>query len=131
LLAAGAGASPPTRQSTRVRGNTNRKQFPINGCLQGEFRVKKLAGKEKGCDIGYAPVASSCEGANVVDTCTVTALDVITAFAVPNPNCSSQKQSVFSGLVTLRVAPPSRSLSLLRTGSFYLANPFSRRREQH
>jgi hypothetical protein len=30
----------------------------------------------------------------------VAALDAITAFAVPNPNCSSQKQSVFSGLVT-------------------------------
>jgi len=54
-----------------------------------------------------------------VDTCTVTALDVITAFAVPNPNCSSQSQSVFSGLGALQVALPSRSLSLLRTGEFY------------
>jgi hypothetical protein len=70
----------------------------------------------KGCDIGYALAASSCEGANSVDACTVTALDAITAFAVPNPNCSSQNQSVFSGLATLRVAPVSRSLSLLRTG---------------
>src|SRR6185369_8614142 len=43
-------------------------------------------------------------------------LDAITAFAVPNPNCSSQSQSVFSGLGALRVAPVSRSLSLLRTG---------------
>jgi hypothetical protein len=58
----------------------------------------------KGCDIGYAPATSSCEEANSVDTCTVAALDAITAFAVPNPNCSSQSQSVFSGLVTLRVA---------------------------
>jgi len=49
-----------------------------------------------------------------------TALDAITAFAVPNPNCSSQSQSVFSGLVALQVALPSRSLSLLRTGKFYL-----------
>jgi hypothetical protein len=57
--------------------------------------------KGKGCDIGYAPAASSCEGANSVDTCTVAALDAITAFAVPNPNCSSQKQSVFSGSVAL------------------------------
>jgi len=70
----------------------------------------------KGCDIGYALAASSCEGANSVDACTVTALDAITAFAVPNPNCSSQSQSVFSGLVALRVAPVCRSPSLLRTG---------------
>jgi hypothetical protein len=58
----------------------------------------------KGCDIGYAPAFSSCEEANSMDTCTVAALDVITAFAVPNPNCSSQDQSVFSGLVALQVA---------------------------
>jgi hypothetical protein len=51
-----------------------------------------------------------------VDACTVTALDAITAFAVPNPNCSSQSQSVFSGLVALRVAPANRSPSLRRTG---------------
>jgi|SRR5580692_6998185 hypothetical protein len=49
-------------------------------------------------------------------------------FAVPDPNCSSQKQSVFSGPVALQVALPSRSLSLLRTGKVYFANPFSRRR---
>jgi len=58
----------------------------------------------KGCDIGYALAASSCEEANSVDACTVTALDAITAFAVPNPNCSSQSQSVFSGLVADQVA---------------------------
>src|SRR6266542_908982 len=70
----------------------------------------------KGCDIGYALAISSCEGANSVDACTVTAFDAITAFAVPNPNCSSQSQSVFSGLVALQVALLSRSPSLLRTG---------------
>src|SRR5438874_6732621 len=74
------------------------------------------AKNSKGCDIGYALAISSCEGAHSVDACTVTALDAITAFAVPNPNCSSQSQSVFSGLVALRVAPFSRSPSLLRTG---------------
>jgi hypothetical protein len=83
----------------------------------------------KGCDIGYVPAIGSCEEANSVDTCTVAALDVITAFAVPNPNCSSQSQSVFSGLVALQVALPSRSPSLLRIGKFYFANPFSRRRK--
>ncbi len=70
----------------------------------------------KSCDIGYALAARSCEGANSVDACTVTALDAITAFAVPNPNCSSQSQSVFSGLVASRVALAGRSPSLLRTG---------------
>ena len=40
----------------------------------------------KGCDIGYALAANSCEGVNDVDACTVTALDATTAFAVPDPN---------------------------------------------
>ena len=68
---------------------------PING------------GIGKGCDIGYALAASSCEGAHSVEACTVTALDAITAFAVPNPNSSSQRRSVFSGLVARRVTPSS------------------------
>ena len=73
------------------------------------------AEKKKGRDIGYAPTINSCEGVNSVDTCTITALDVITAFAVPNPNGSSQSPSVFSGLVALQVAPLSRLPSLLRS----------------
>src|SRR5438270_8334274 len=72
----------------------------------------------KGCDIGYALAASSCEGANSVEACTVTALDAITAFAVPNPSFSSQSKPVFSGLVVQRVASPDESLSLLQTGYF-------------
>jgi hypothetical protein len=51
--------------------------------------------KGKGCDIGYALAASSCEEANSVEACTVTALDAITAFAVPNPNHSSQNSRFF------------------------------------
>src|SRR5262249_52283134 len=85
----------------------------------------------KGCDLGYAPAFCSCERTYSVDTCTVAALDAITAFAVPNPNCPSQSQSVFSGLVALQVALKSRSPSLLRTDKFYFANPFSRRRKQN
>jgi len=61
----------------------------------------------KGRDIGYALAASSCEEANSVEACTVTALDAITAFAVPNPNFSSQSKSVFSGLVARQVTPPN------------------------
>src|ERR1700719_1092572 len=99
------------------------------GRSKGEGRFAPLLPEiGKGCDFGYAPAASSCEGANSVDACTVAALDAITAFAVPDPNCSSQKQSVFSGPVAPQVALPSRSLSLLRSGKFYFANPFSRRR---
>ena len=62
---------------------------------------KSFAGgtKLKGRDIGYALAVNSCEGVNNVDACTVTAPDAITAFAVPNPNCSSQSPLVFSGLV--------------------------------
>ena len=43
--------------------------------------------------------------------------DAISAFAVPNPNCSSQSQSVFSGLAARPVALPSESLSLLRVSN--------------
>ena len=52
-----------------------------------------------------------------MDACTVTALAVITAFAVPNLNRSSQSQSIFSGLGALRVASFRLSPSLLRIGN--------------
>ena len=52
-----------------------------------------------------------------MDACTVTTLDVITAFAVPNLNCPSQDQSIFSGLAASRVAPLCLSPSLLRIGN--------------
>ena len=42
--------------------------------------------KEKGCDFGYALAADSCEGVTGVDACTVTAFDMTTAFAVPDPS---------------------------------------------
>ena len=51
--------------------------------------------KGKGCDIGYALASNSCEGATSVEARTVTALDAITAFAVPNPNCPSQGRRFF------------------------------------
>jgi len=72
-----------------------------------------VASNRKGCDIGYGLAANSCEGVNSVDTCTVTALDAITAFAVPNPGGILAEQSVFSGLVVPRVALMNGSLSLL------------------
>ncbi len=56
--------------------------------------------KGKGCDIGYALAISSCEEANSMDACTVTASDAITAFAVPNPNYSSQSRRFFQVWLT-------------------------------
>jgi hypothetical protein len=86
---------------------------------------KKAREKLKGCDIGYALAASSCEGANSVEACTVTALDVITAFTVPNPGPSSQSLPVFSGLVSLRVASPGSDHSAyFGLAKFYLSQPF-------
>jgi hypothetical protein len=102
-------------------------EFGIFIIWEAEFsRQRPLRGLErdtrkgKGCDIGYALAASSCEGANSMDACTVTALDAITAFAVPNPNCPLAEPSVFSGLAALQVSPPSRPLSLLRTGKMLI-----------
>jgi hypothetical protein len=51
----------------------------------------------KGCDIGYAPAAGSCERVNHVDTCTVTAFDVITAFAVSVPSLPLAELAGFFG----------------------------------
>ena len=56
---------------------------------------EQLPQNEKGCDIGYALATDSCEGTDSVDARTVTALDVSTAFAVPNPNASSQSRRFF------------------------------------
>jgi hypothetical protein len=85
----------------------------------GMAKPRRREGEEnrKGRDIGYALAASSCEGANNVETCTVTTPDAITVFTVPNPNCSSQNQSVFSGLAAAQVALFSESPSLLRLGN--------------
>ena len=58
----------------------------------------------KGCDIGYALVACSCEEADNVDARTVTALDATTAFAVPDPGGFLAKPSVFSGPEASQVA---------------------------
>ncbi|MGH9498758.1 MAG: hypothetical protein ACRD3L_06410 [Terriglobales bacterium] len=48
-------------------------------------RREKRGGNRKGRDFGYALAARSCEGAYDVESCTITAFDAITAFAVPNP----------------------------------------------
>jgi hypothetical protein len=52
---------------------------------EGRREKRELGGKGKGRDIGYALAVNSCEGAGDVESCTITAFDVITAFAVPHP----------------------------------------------
>ena len=81
--------------------------------------------KEKGCGIGYALAIGSCERADNVDACTAAAPDVITAFAVPNPDSSSQSQPVFSGLVARQVASPSGSPGLLQIDPLLFRSTFS------
>ena len=51
----------------------------------GRREEQGCGGNRKGRDIGYALAVNSCEGASDVESCTITAFDVITAFAVPNP----------------------------------------------
>jgi hypothetical protein len=82
------------------------------------FVKEVLAGTNgKGCDIGYALAACSCEGADNVGARTVTALDAITAFAVPDPGGFLAKPSVFSGPDATLVAQFRESLSLLRVSN--------------
>jgi hypothetical protein len=75
-------------------GDLGARIFSVEPLLRGLLRRRKLE-KGKGCDIGYALAISSCEEANSVDACTVTALDAIAAFAVPNPNCPRRAVGFF------------------------------------
>jgi len=59
-----------------------------------------------------------------VDACTVTALDAITAFAVPNPADTSQCSRFFGSGGSLGSPRRNRSLSLLRVGYDLLPAPF-------
>jgi len=85
--------------------------------------------KEKGCDFGYALAASSCEGANCVDACTVTALDATTAFAVPYPNTSSQSGRFFQVWKLVKLPLRADHSAYFGLANFIYANPFSRRRK--
>jgi hypothetical protein len=65
-----------------------------------------------------------------VEACTVTAFDVITAFAVPNPNCPSQSRRFFPVWLLFGLPRRADHSAYFGLASFNLANPFSRRREQ-
>src|SRR5208282_1563898 len=80
--------------------------------------------KGKGCDIGYALAASSCEGANSVEARTVTALDAITAFAVPNPNCPSQGRRFFQVWLLFGLPRRADHSAYFGLAKFYLSQPF-------
>ena len=84
----------------------------------------------KGCDIGYALAAGSCEGVNRVDACTVTAFDVIAAFATSGPNLPLAKPVGFFGserpanYFALAITQPTSDRQ-----RFIETNPFDRRRK--
>jgi hypothetical protein len=94
------------KQVSVATGDLGARIFFVEPFLR-ESAIRRTLGKGKGCDIGYALAANSCEGANSVETCTVTALDAITAFAVPNPNCPSPGRRFFQ--VWLPVRLPHRA----------------------
>ncbi|MFI5103502.1 MAG: hypothetical protein ACHP79_01140 [Terriglobales bacterium] len=94
-------------------------------------RQKKGPPKGKGCDIGYALAANSCEGVNNVDACTVTALDVNTAFAAPNPGFPLAETAGFFGSerpANCFTEPITQSTSAQKL--FISTEPFDRRRGQ-
>src|SRR5215469_8761447 len=81
-------------------------------------------GNRKGCDIGYVPAICSCEKAHSVDTCTVAALDAIAAFASRPPASPRRVSRFFRVWLPVKVAPTSRSLSLLRIGKLWFRQSF-------
>jgi hypothetical protein len=84
--------------------------------------------QEKGRDIGYALTISFRKEVDDVDALTVTALDVITAFAVPNVSGFSQNRRFCVVWFARWVTPLGWSPSLLRIAFVFGANPFGRRR---
>ena len=84
-------------------------------CLKG-FRAGRAAGELKGLRHWLCSNRRLLRGSQRRGTCTVTAPDATTAFAVPNPSSLSRRLSVFSGLVARRVTRSGWLPSLLRTG---------------
>jgi len=91
--------SPERSEGTLSARFTFRSGRMRNGQLRGmrTWISEKSGRNSKGCDIGYALAANSCEGVNNVDACTVTALDAITAFAVPDPGPLLAESAGFFG----------------------------------
>jgi hypothetical protein len=92
-------------------------------------RKINLSRNSKGCDIGYALAANSCEGASNVDACTVTALDATTAFAVPDPDLLLAELVGFfgSGYSANHFTESSHSVYFGSANCLGFADPFDRR----
>ena len=76
----------PRRGSVEQKNAGSQAANKLKGVRRLRVALAGVKQNSKGCDIGYALAANSCEGVNNVDACTVTALDATTAFAVPDPN---------------------------------------------
>jgi hypothetical protein len=59
-----------------------------------------------------------------VDACTVTAFDAITAFAVPNPNFSSQSRRFFQVWLLFGLPRRADHSAYFGLAKFYLSQPF-------
>ncbi len=59
-----------------------------------------------------------------METCTVTALDAITAFAVPNPNFSSQSRRFFQVWLSVELPRRTDHSAYFGLAKFYLSQPF-------
>jgi len=59
-----------------------------------------------------------------VESCTVTALDAITAFAVPNPNYSSQSRRFFQVWLPFGLPRRADHSAYFGLAKFYLSQPF-------
>jgi hypothetical protein len=101
-------------------GGTTRERLFLGDQAWGDGTLEK----GKGCDIGYALAVSSCEEANSVDACTVTASDAITAFAVPNPNSSSQSRRFFQVWLLFGLPRRADHSAYFGPAKFYLSQPF-------
>jgi hypothetical protein len=59
-----------------------------------------------------------------VDACTVTALDAITTFAVPNPDCPSQSRRFFQVWLLFGLPRRADHSAYFGPAKFYLSQPF-------
>jgi hypothetical protein len=81
-----SGCGPVSENRARNHPRISTERETIIAEKTGGGRREELGGRKgKGRDIGYALAVNSCEGAGDVESCTITAFDVITAFAVPYP----------------------------------------------
>jgi hypothetical protein len=81
-------------------------------------------GKEKAVTLVMVQPLASCEEANRVEACTITAPDVITAFAVPNPNHPSQSCRFFQVWRPSKLPHRPDHPIYFRLVKFYLNQPF-------